>query len=63
MREPPKAAHVENDILRMHTIRHDRSKEYGAFSAPKGRPRDHRHRGSGSCLPLSGARFWYLGER
>jgi hypothetical protein len=26
-------------VLRIHPIRHDRTKEHGAFASPKGRPR------------------------
>ncbi len=26
-------------VIRVHQIRHDRSKEHGAFATPKGRPR------------------------
>jgi hypothetical protein len=26
-------------IIRVHQIRHDRTKEHGAFATPKGRPR------------------------
>ena len=31
-------------VIRVHPIRHDRSKEYGAFSTPKGRPRNRKER-------------------
>jgi hypothetical protein len=26
-------------VIRIHRIRHDRTKEHGAFASPKGRPR------------------------
>jgi hypothetical protein len=31
-------------VVKTHPIRHDRSKEFGAFSTPKGRPRNKRPR-------------------
>ncbi len=33
---------VDGKIIRVHPIRHDRSKEHGAFATPKGRPRKAR---------------------
>jgi hypothetical protein len=29
----------DGKVIRVHPIRHDRTKELGAFAAPKGRPR------------------------
>jgi hypothetical protein len=29
-------------VIRVHQIRHDRSKEHGAFATPKGRPRNRK---------------------
>ena len=34
-------------VIRVHPIRHDRSKEYGAFSTPNGRPRNRNPRLAG----------------
>jgi transposase InsO family protein len=34
-------------VIRVHPIRHDRSKEYGAFSTPNGRPRNSKPRLAG----------------
>ncbi len=34
-------------VIRVHPIRHDRSKEYGAFSTPNGRPRNRATRVAG----------------
>lgn len=33
---------VDDEVVRTHVIRHDRSKEHGAFATPKGRPRKPR---------------------
>ncbi len=33
---------VDGKVVRVHPIRHDRSKEHGAFATPKGRPRKPR---------------------
>jgi hypothetical protein len=33
----------DNEVVRVHAIRHDRAKEHGAFASPNGHPRKHRH--------------------
>jgi len=33
---------VDDQVIRVHPIRHDRSRELGAFANPKGRPRRDR---------------------
>ena len=30
---------VDGKVIRVHPIRHDRTKEHGAFATPNGRPR------------------------
>ena len=30
---------AQSKVIRVHAIRHDRSKEHGAFATPQGRPR------------------------
>jgi hypothetical protein len=33
---------AKGKVIRVHPIRHDRSKEFGAYASPKGRPRKKR---------------------
>jgi len=33
---------VDDKVIRVHPIRHDRAKEHGAFATPNGRPRKAR---------------------
>ena len=47
----------DGQIVRVHPIRHDRSKEYGAFATPNGRPRHHQDAPAGAGVkakPLRG---------
>jgi hypothetical protein len=33
---------AKGKVIRVHQIRHDRSKEHGAFATPNGRPRNRK---------------------
>jgi Mu transposase, C-terminal domain len=48
---------IEGQIVRVHPIRHDRAKEYGAFATPNGRPRHRQDAPAGAgvkATPLRG---------
>jgi transposase InsO family protein len=48
---------IDGQIVRMHPIRHDRSKEHGAFATPNGRPRHRQDAPAGvgvKATPLRG---------
>ena len=48
---------IDDHIVRVHPIRHDRAKEHGAFATPNGRPRHHQDAPAGAgvkATPLRG---------
>jgi hypothetical protein len=48
---------IDGQIVRVHPIRHDRAKEYGAFATPNGRPRHRQDAPAGAgvkATPLRG---------
>ena len=48
---------IDDHIVRVHPIRHDRAKQHGAFATPNGRPRHHQDAPAGAgvkATPLRG---------
>jgi hypothetical protein len=42
---------ADGKVIRVHAIRHDRTKEHGAFATPQGRPRKPKVAGSVKQVP------------